>query len=261
MAPARTYLTLAIWASDRPQVDAQPPVREDDQVDGGDPIQMIAEGDAMLVGALRRGEAAAFEALYKRHAGAVATVAKDHVRDSDRVAEVVQETFARALESLPRLKNADRFRPWLLSIARHTAVDARRKDACLLPELLDTVDDLPTAGPSPQELAELAELVGVVRGALTGLSRRDATAIALVALGFGVADVAVALGIEHGAAKVALHRARRRLKARVLVNMLPHRDAGACAELGLLPATDLLAIARHLGTCDTCVEAARAVLA
>ena len=221
---------------------------------------MAADGDATLVEAVRRGEVAAFEALYRRHVNAVAMAARDHVRDPDRVAEVVQETFARALESLPRLKNAERFRPWLLAIARHTAVDARRGNAQRRPELLDAVGDLATDDPGPQELAEIAELVGVVRGAVTGLSRRDATAIALVALGFGVADVAAALGIEHGAAKVALHRARQRLKGRLLMNVLARRQAEGCDELKMLPAADLVAIARHLGTCDTCAEAARAVL-
>jgi DNA-directed RNA polymerase specialized sigma24 family protein len=161
---------------------------------------------------------------------------------------------------LPRLENADRFRPLLLVIARHTAVDARRGNARLRPEPLDAVDDLAAAEPGLQELAEMADLVGVVREAVTGLSRRDATAIAPVALGFGVADVAAALGIERGAAKVAVHRARQRLKVRLLMNVVARREAGGCAELDMLAATDLVAIARHMRTCDTCAQTARTVL-
>lgn len=142
------------------------------------------DDDASLVEAIHAGEVGAFEVLY-RHVGAVAMVARDQVRDPDQVAEVVQETFARALESLPRLESGDRFRPWLLAIARHAAVDARRGNAQLRPELLDTVDGIATT--EPQELAEIAELVAVVRGAVTGLSKRDATALALVAVGFEAA--------------------------------------------------------------------------
>ena len=220
---------------------------------------MIADGDATLVGAARRGDMLAFDALYRRHVRAVAMIARDHVRDPDRVAEATQETFARALDSLPRLENDDRFRPWLLAIARHTAADTRRASTRHRPELPDTADDLAAPGPGPEELAELAELASVVRGAVTGLSRRDATAIGLVAMGFGVADVAAALGIGHGAAKVALHRARRRLKARVVINMLAQRQGGPCPDLAALPPKDLLAIARHLDACDSCSEAARTV--
>jgi len=106
----------------------------------------------------------------------------------------------------------------------------------------------------------MAESVGLVRGAVAGLSRRDATAIGLVALGFGVADVAGALEIEHGAAKVALHRARRRLKARLLMEVLARREATACPVLRQVPETDLLAVARHLESCSTCDDAARSAL-
>jgi RNA polymerase sigma factor (sigma-70 family) len=211
--------------------------------------------DATLVDAVRRGELSAFARLYSRHVGAVRTVVRDHVRDSEQAADTVQETFARALESLPRLVDPERFRPWLLSIARHTAVDARRGRS-RPPELLEEAEQVPSGDPTPDELAEIAELATLVRLAIGGLSSRDATALGMVALGFGVEDVAQALGIGHGAAKVVLHRGRRRLRAAILLEILTRRQLPGCADLAEIEETRLVAIARHLETCEACAEAA-----
>ena len=76
--------------------------------------------DAELVDAVRTGDLPAFEVLYKRHLAGVRAAVRDQIRDAHDAAEVVQETFARALGALAGLQSAERFRPWLLSIARHT---------------------------------------------------------------------------------------------------------------------------------------------
>src|SRR3954471_7984221 len=82
--------------------------------------------DAELVARIREGDADAFSELYRLHSHAVGTAVRDNVHDADGVADVVQETFTRALARLDSLRQPDRFRPWLLSIARHAAVDHRR---------------------------------------------------------------------------------------------------------------------------------------
>lgn len=213
------------------------------------------ESDAQLVDAVRRGDRARFEVLYTRHVAGVRAAISDNVRDPELAADLTQEAFTRALESLPRLVNTERFRPWLLSIARHTAVDGRRAGARApraLPDSPEPVDPLP----GPAELAELVDLAELVRGCVTGLSRRDATAVGLIALGFSVADVAAELGLNHGAAKVALHRARNRLRAALLLSVLTRRNAPACAEAQRIPDADLVELARHFETCAECAEAA-----
>jgi RNA polymerase sigma-70 factor (ECF subfamily) len=208
------------------------------------------------VGAVRAGDQAAFEALYSRHLAGVRAAVRDQIRDPDEAADAIQETFARALESLPRLSSDDRFRPWLLSIARHTAIDARRGRTRHRPELLELAEQVESGDPTPPELAEIAELATVVRTAIGGLSSRDATALGLVALGFGVGDVAQALAIGRGAAKVALHRGRRRLRAAVLLEILVRRQMPGCPQLGEIEPDQLTAIARHLETCEACADAA-----
>jgi RNA polymerase sigma-70 factor (ECF subfamily) len=163
---------------------------------------------------VRAGDTAAFAELYRTHAGAVAVAVRDNVRGPDSVADVVQEAFVRALERLDTLREPDRFRPWVLAIARNAAVDERRHTRRVSTDLDDAVGELASADVGPEDLAELRDVVQTVRGCVAGLSRRDATAVALVSeLGFTPAEVGAALGISPGAAKVVVHRARRRLQA------------------------------------------------
>ena len=133
-----------------------------------------------LVERVRNGDMTAFAVLYRDNVGAVMRAVRDNVHDPESVADVTQEVFARALERLGTLRDPARFRPWLLSIARHAAIDHRRARK----NVADSLDDAPVepadTGRGPADMAELNELARFVRGCVAGLSRRDATALTLV---------------------------------------------------------------------------------
>jgi len=207
------------------------------------------------------GDSAAFDQLYRAHLAAVQTVARSHVRDADTVADIVQDTFARALQHLADLRDTDRFRPWLLSIARHAAVDQIRVGKRVIglePEQAEAIVSNDTA---PDDLAELGELAARVQGCVNGLSPRDATAVALVTqLGFAPAQVAAALGVTPGAAKVIVHRARRRLRSALMLELLVQQPQLGCEQFRALRASDPAAASRHLDECADCIESAGAEL-
>ncbi|MEX1008149.1 MAG: RNA polymerase sigma factor [Acidimicrobiia bacterium] len=174
---------------------------------------MTGGRDAEFVEKVRAGDTAAFAELYRAHAPGVAVAVRANIHGPETVADVVQETFLRALEQLDTLREPDHFRSWVLAIARNAAVDERRQHRRVITDL-DIAGDLASAEVGPEELAALRDAVRTVRGCVAGLSRRDATAVALVSeLGFSPSEVGAALGISPGAAKVAVHRARRRLQA------------------------------------------------
>jgi RNA polymerase sigma factor (sigma-70 family) len=82
--------------------------------------------DADLIEAARRGDRDAFGALVERHQRMVEAVAfsaagRAHVDD------VVQDTFVTAWRTLDRLRDTERVRPWLRTIARNLACKARRR--------------------------------------------------------------------------------------------------------------------------------------
>jgi RNA polymerase sigma-70 factor (ECF subfamily) len=184
--------------------------------------------DAALVAAARDGDERAFAELYRRHEGAVRRALSDNVHDPERRRELVQECFYRAYSRLHLLREPSRFRPWLLQIGRNAAIDDLRSRSRAR---LEPIDDELIADPAhdgPESTAELQVLAAAVRAGMAHLSARDAAAISMVAhLGFGPAEVAAALDISYGNAKVVLHRARQRLRdALVRQELLDPATAG-----------------------------------
>lgn len=225
--------------------------------------QTRREADAALVARLRAGDVEAYSELYQAHAGAVGAAVRERVADRDARSDVIQEAFAVALERLDSLRDPAAFRPWLLAIARNSAVDHLRRQGRLTELDDDAAAAVPDhAEPSPQDWAELSDLAGVVRSSVARLSQRDATAVALVTqFNLSTEDLASALGLSPGAAKVALHRARRRLRHALRVRVLAQRHVGGCAELHRLYDADRLADAgQHLDACDECSRAAQEVV-
>jgi len=172
-----------------------------------------AATDAWLVDRARERDDDAFAELYRRHEGAARRALSDDVHDPERIRELVQECFLRAHVRLHGLRDPDRFRPWLLQIARNAAIDDLRARARVRFESIDGHSLADDECDRPDVTAELEALAVAVRSGMAALSRRDAAAISMVVhLGFGPAEVAAALDISYGNAKVVLHRARGRLR-------------------------------------------------
>jgi RNA polymerase sigma-70 factor (ECF subfamily) len=214
-------------------------------------------GDAELVELVRAGHPSAFATLYRAHAPAVYRVARERVPVVEAATDVVQETFARALASLDKLREPDRFRPWILSIARHAAIDDRRSRSRLTPLGDESAGALPSDDRGPEEVAELAELAELLEVCVGDLSPRDATAVYLVThLGLSPAEVGAALGISPGAAKVVVHRARRRLRDALALRLMVRHRGTSCARFSELhDGGQIVQAARHLRECPICDRA------
>lgn len=184
--------------------------------------------DAALVARVRAGDSDSFSELFSRHAPAVRAAVRDTVSDREEQLDLVQETFARAFQRLDSLSEPARFRAWLLQIARNAAIDHRRSEGRSVQVSIDEPDrpQLPSKDPSPDELAELAELAGRLQNGFARLSPRDATALSLaVHFGFGPAELSTALGTTPANAKVILHRARKRLRKAAEIEQGDARDS------------------------------------
>lgn len=203
------------------------------------------------------GDMAAFASLYRANVAAVTRVVRGGISDVESAADVVQDVFVKALERLASLREPERFRPWLLSIARHAVIDRHRSAGRTRTSSLDgeSAADPVDTGPSAGELAELAELARLVAGCVAGLSRRDATAVSMVThLGLGPAEVAVALGVSRDTAKVIVHRARYRLRDALALELMVRRRGPGCPAFDALDIDDLVATARHVRSCPACAD-------
>jgi RNA polymerase sigma-70 factor (ECF subfamily) len=85
--------------------------------------------DAEWLARARAGEAAAFRAIYERHASRLLRFAIwPVVRDSAIAEELLGDTFVRAYQALPRYEMVgSSMYPWLVRIARNLAIDHARR--------------------------------------------------------------------------------------------------------------------------------------
>jgi len=202
------------------------------------------------------GDTSAFASLYRANVGVVSRVVRGGVSDPEAAADIVQDVFVKALERLDTLREPDRFHPWLLSIARNAIVD-RHRSTGRAPSSLDAdkaVEPVDSAR-SAEEVAELSELARLVAGCVSGLSTRDATAVSMVThLGLGPKEVALALGVSHDTAKVIVHRARRRLRDAMALELMVRRKGPGCPAFDALDSDDVVAAGRHVRSCTACAE-------
>lgn len=173
---------------------------------------------ALLIEAARDGDRAAFDELVRRTYVETYTLALRLVGDEDDARDVVQEAYLRAFRGLPRFRGDARFTTWMYRITANCAatfVGRRRRSRH--EELTDEVapaDDRPAI--DPQARADQAALRDRLQDALLDLPPRLRAVVVLRDI-YDLSHEAIAeeLGISESAAKVRLHRARRKLRDRL----------------------------------------------
>ena len=132
------------------------------------------------------------------------------------VDDVAGETWLQVVRDLPKFKkdNADEFRAWLFTIARHRAIDAARSRRRHRDKMLaDTLVPPSATLGNPVEDEVLQQLSTRQAIALVaGLSKDQAEVVALrVIAGLDTEAVARLLRKSPGAVRIALHRGLRAL--------------------------------------------------
>lgn len=172
-----------------------------------------ATTDASLVERARRGDAAAFETLVRRHYRAAYAVALARLGNAMDAEDVCQDTFIRALERIDD-PEPDRFAAWLMQIVRNRAHNFRAYRKVREAHPLESVT---VAGPeNPGRDLELAELRAGLESALAGLSELQAEIVLLHDMeGWKHREIAEALDISEGMSRQHLMGARRSLRKRL----------------------------------------------
>ncbi|HXL60128.1 MAG TPA: sigma-70 family RNA polymerase sigma factor, partial [Mycobacterium sp.] len=77
--------------------------------------------DAELACAAAAGDRAAFASIYDRYADSIHDFCIGMLRNREAAADCVQDAFCIAATNLPKLREAEKLRPWLYAIARNEA--------------------------------------------------------------------------------------------------------------------------------------------
>jgi RNA polymerase sigma factor (sigma-70 family) len=213
--------------------------------------------DRVLVGRVRRGDAQAFETIFRRYQTPLLSYCRHMLGNRDEAEDALQQAFIRAHRGLVSSAPPRELRPWLYTIARnccHSAIAARRP-----------VDDLADHEPSIAGLAEAvrdrADLRDLVRD-VQALPEDQRSALLLAELGdLSHEEIARIVECPPRKVKALIHQARTALIAQRAARATPCAEIRA--ELSVARGGQLRRgpLRRHLSLCAGCREYAVAVSA
>ncbi len=173
---------------------------------------------ADLVVAARSGDRSAFEALVRATYADMYTLAYRLTGNEEDARDVVQDAFFRAYRGLRRFRGDARFSTWMYRITANCAATHLVRQSRSSHDDLD--EDFPVADPRPEHDPELRVAAVDDRDRIARAVAELPPRLRVVVVLRDIYDlphesIAAELGISEAAAKVRLHRARRKLRERL----------------------------------------------
>ena len=178
----------------------------------------MAPDMAALVTAAKDGDKQAFEELVRATYADAYTLAYRLTGNEEDASDVVQEAYLRAFKSLKRFRGDAQFSTWLYRIVANCAATLLGKRTKHRHD--DLEDDAPLVDLRPDYAPEAQLDTTIERERVTEALRELPDGLRAVVVLRDVYDlpheaIANELGISEAAAKVRLHRARRKLRERL----------------------------------------------
>jgi RNA polymerase sigma-70 factor (ECF subfamily) len=175
-----------------------------------------------LINAARKGDLEAFNELVLAYQDVVFRQARYWINDDEMAADITQDTFIKAYQSLKHF-NGGSFRAWLLRTATHAAIDELRRRQRRPTFSIDAEDDngmdqevaswMADPDPLPEEIAERKQLQQAVQSFLELMKPVYRAAVVLVDLqGLDYSEASEVLDIPVGTLKSRLARGRMMLR-------------------------------------------------
>jgi RNA polymerase sigma-70 factor (ECF subfamily) len=204
---------------------------------------MAQDPDAALMLAFQRGDAAAFRALYERHARAMVAFCHRFVKDAGRAEELAQDVFVKLHRSAGGYSPRARFKTFLYRVATNTCLNELRRGEYVgrparlgthqhEPDAAPDLDALPSNDASPHQALEAGRLAEAVTALLASLPEKQRAAFVLCRFeGLSYEEIAETLETSVSAVKSLVHRATV-AAAEALAPFGPDSRAG---ETGAMP--------------------------
>jgi RNA polymerase sigma-70 factor (ECF subfamily) len=221
------------------------------------------EADADLIAAAQAGDRRALDELLARYEQRIYRFGLRMCGDAESAREVLQETMIAAFRNLPGFRGEASLSTWLYQIARSFCIKERR--GVRPTTTLDT--GLADQAPTPEAHAHARRIGEALSAAISELppDQRDVLVLRDVE-GLTADEAANVVGIEVGALKSRLHRARMALRAKLagIVATTPEPCPNLAQELTSYAASEIdqatcVRIEEHLATCPRCAGACDAL--
>lgn len=174
---------------------------------------MPCDDESGLLARARAGDAEAFEAIYRRHAGRVYALCLRMAGDRREAEELTQDVFVRAWQRLGQFRGEAAFGSWLHRLTVNLVLGTWRRRGRRRQRIvaIDEVADLRDPGhrPRPRQAIDLERAIAELpTGARTVFVLYDIE-------GYRHQEIADATGLAVGTSKAQLHRARRLLREKL----------------------------------------------
>jgi RNA polymerase sigma-70 factor (ECF subfamily) len=173
------------------------------------------------------GDHASITEIYDAFSGRIYRFALLHAREPADAEDLLQRTFLKVIEGLPRYQNRGLpFAAWIFRIARNVVIDhgRSRRDQ----STLDAVQEQPDSRRGPEEIAEASADQEVVRAALLLLTpeQRDVIVYRFFA-GLSHGEIAALMGKREGSIRGLQFRALEALRTSLSAEELTRAGARA----------------------------------
>lgn len=181
-----------------------------------------------LVAAAREGDRGAFDEIVRRTYVDTYTLAVRLTASEEDARDVVQDAYLRAWKGIRRFRGDAQFSTWMYRITANTAATVngkrRRQNTVHIDDVADPVET--EVALHPELATENSELLAQLSAALHELPPRLRALVVLKDVyGLSHEDIAEELGISVTAAKVRLHRGRKRMRDLLYEETGRHADA------------------------------------
>jgi RNA polymerase sigma-70 factor (ECF subfamily) len=178
---------------------------------------------ADLAGRVGEGDERAFASLVKQLDSRIRRWAHRLSPDADSADDLAQLTLIRLHERAGQFDRRSRLTSWLYGMMRNLAADARRADARRMSrEQQASLHLVPAVPAEVDDDADGGRLATILESFHTTLSTREREVFELADLrGMATADISARLQIAPATIRVLLLRARRKLRARMLQDVMP----------------------------------------
>jgi len=187
-------------------------------------VTLSSVSEQELISRAKAGDTRAFEELMRRNQGKIYNLGMKLLRNREDAADLLQETFIKAYESLPKFEEKSSFSTWIYRIAVNFALmklrrDRRRKVSFDELKEAEAINDRKTIlnwASSPQAHLKNTELRAIIDDAIASLPPKYRTVFLL----HDIEDVPIArvgeiLSLSVPAVKSRVHRSRLFLRQKL----------------------------------------------